>query len=153
AAALTDTENTRRLGHPQIGNHGFAGNGRLARADQRGHAWREEDVDPGAEADHADALAGRDDFAFAHERHDAPRHQARDLDDSDAGRARGRDHEHVALIVLARFVEIGAEEGALAIDHPLDAASERTAIHMTVEHAHKDGNAGERALAEAQLSR
>ena len=62
------------------------------------------------------------DLAFAHERHDAPRHQAGDLDDADAGAAGRRDHEHVALVALARLVEIGADEGALAIDDALDAA-------------------------------
>src|SRR5262249_35139319 len=61
--------------------------------------------------------------------------------------------EHVTLVALARFVEIGADERALVIDDPLDAACQRTAVHMTVEHAHEDGNAGERPIAERQFLR
>ena len=78
-------------------------------------ALRQVDIDARAEADHADALAGADAGALAHEADDAPRHQAGDLHHADA-RAAGRDHERVALVVLARLVEVGVDEGAGVVD-------------------------------------
>ena len=46
---------------------------------------------------------------------DAPRDQARDLDDADAD-VPADDDEGVALVVLARLVEVGVEEGARLVD-------------------------------------
>ena len=54
-------------------------------------------------------------------------------------RTAGRcDDEGVALVVLARLVEIGAEEFAGAIDDALDAPGDRAAVHVAVEHAHEN---------------
>src|SRR5207245_2511864 len=83
-------------------------------------------VRAGAEADHADALAGGDRRTFAHETDDAARHQSRDLHYADALPV-ARDEQRVALVALARFVEVGAEEGACVVDDALDLARERTA--------------------------
>jgi hypothetical protein len=92
--------------------HGFAGDGGLPLGDQRPCAFREINVDARAEADHADARPGGDDVALAHERDDAPRDQTRDLHHGEAGAAGGRDDEGIALVLFARLVEIGADEGA-----------------------------------------
>ncbi len=105
--------------------HGFAGDCGLSLGDQRTRALGQIDVDAGAEADHADALTGGDRLAFAHERHDAPRHQTRDLNDGDArGRSAVAMTKALRSLSLARLVEIGAEEFAGAIDDALDAAGD-----------------------------
>ena len=47
----------------------------------------------------------------------------------------------LALIVLARLVEIGVEELAGDIDDALDRAGDRGAVDVDVEHAHEDRDA------------
>src|ERR1700729_1970562 len=96
----------------KVGDDGFAGDGDLALGDEWPSAVREIDIDPGAEPDHADPLAGADGGALPHERHDAPGDEAGDLHDSDACPVRGPDQEAVALVIVARLVEIGIEEQA-----------------------------------------
>ena len=66
--------------------------------------------------------AGAEFAALADEAHDAACDEARDLHHGDALAGRGRNDEGVALVVLAGLVEIGAEEGAGAVDDALDAA-------------------------------
>src|SRR3981189_2104942 len=106
-----------------------------------------EGAGPRAEADQAEALAGPDGDAFAHEGDDPAGDQAGDLHHHDASAARGGDDEAVALVVLARLVEIGIEEGARVIGDALDAAADGTAIHVAVEHAHEDRDPRERLVA------
>ena len=59
----------------------------------------------------------------------------------------------LALIVLARLVEVGIDEFSGHIGDPLDPARNRRAIDVHVEHAHEDRHAGivavERALGAA----
>ena len=120
--APTPRGNCVRGRRPQVGDDGLPGDRGLALGDQRAAAVGEVDVEPRAEPDHADALAGADRGALAHERHDAPRDEAGDLDDADPGAAGGADQEAVALVVLARLVEVGVEEEAGAVGDALDAA-------------------------------
>ena len=74
------------------------------------------DVDPAAEADQADALAGGDPVARLDPGHDPPRDQPGDLGEGDFGAVVALDQDVLALIVLARLVEIGVEELAGDID-------------------------------------
>ena len=55
----------------------LAGDRALAEQDPRRGSCGQIDVDPAAEADQADALAGLDHVAFLDEGHDPPRDQAR----------------------------------------------------------------------------
>ena len=66
---------------------------------------------------------------------------------------RALDDDAVALVVLARLVEIGVEEKAGVIGDALDAALDRRAIHMAVEHRHEDRHALQRPHAEPELGR
>ena len=70
--------------------HGLAGDRGLALGHQRPYAVRQIDVEARAEADHADALAGADGGALAHEADDAARDQPGDLHDADAAARRSR---------------------------------------------------------------
>src|SRR6202011_3699654 len=115
-------------------------------------ARRQINADARAEADHADALAGADLLAFAHERHDAARDEPRDLHHADAPARAGND-EAVALVVLARLVEVGVEEFARLVRHAFDASADRAAVHVAIEHAHENGNPGERGRSKPQLGR
>ena len=74
------------------------------------------DVDPAAEADQADALAGDDAVADLDPGHDPARDQPGDLGEGDLGAVLALDQDVLALIVLARLVEIGVEELAGDID-------------------------------------
>src|SRR4029077_14630626 len=120
-----------RLARGKIGDDGFARKGGLAFEDERPHARRQINVDVRAEADHADALAGADLLALAHERHDAARDEPRDLHHADAPARAGND-EAVALVVLARLVEVGVEEFARLVRHAFDASADRAAVHMAI---------------------
>ena len=93
-----------------IAEHGLAGNRPLAEQYLRAGAGGKIDVDPAAEADQADPLAGGDLVAFLDERHDAARDQAGDLGEADLQPILALDQEMLALIVLARLVEVGIEE-------------------------------------------
>ena len=65
----------------------------------------------------------------------------------------GGDDQGVALVVLARLVEVGVDELAGAIDHPLDPPRHRAPVHVAIEHAHEDRNPRQRPFAEPQLRR
>ena len=83
---------------------------------------------------------------------DPPRDQARDLHHAIAARRR-IDHDAVALIVVARLVEIGAEEKSRMVRDPFHPALDRRAVHMAIEHRHEDGDPLERPHAKAKLGR
>src|SRR5450759_3170346 len=150
--ALAASKCAAGIRNPQIGEHGFPGDRGLPDRDHRRRAIGEIDVEARAEADHAEALAGADRLALAHEADDAARHQAGDLHHGDA-RAGGGDHQRIALIVGARLVEVGVEELAWLIDDFLDAAGDRAAVHVAVEHAHEDRDARQRLVAQPELVR
>src|ERR1700728_809223 len=84
-------------------------------------ARRQVDVDARAEADEADALAGGEQRALMGEAHDPPGDQAGDLDHAKPPGWRV-DDDAVALVVLARLVEVGVEEQTGMIDDLSDAA-------------------------------
>src|SRR5262245_48403871 len=130
----------------QVRNHGLARNRGLPFRHQGARALRQIDIDARAEADHADALAGPDTCAFAREGDDAPGNQACDLHDNDARRA-GTDDEGVALVVLARLIEVGVDESARLVDDLLDPAGDGAAIDMAVEHVHEDRDTRQGPLA------
>ena len=65
----------------------------------------------------------------------------------------GGDHERVALVVLARLVEVGVEKGAVVIGDALDPAGHRAAVHMAIEHAHEDRDPRQRPFAELEVLR
>src|SRR4051794_7081179 len=102
--AIPSADAEGQLAHrrAQVGDHGLPGDGDLAFGDLRARALRQVYVDPRAEADHADSLAGADGRPLAGEADDAPRHQAGDLHHDDTGVA-GGDDEGVSLVVLARL--------------------------------------------------
>src|SRR5260370_26969637 len=117
AAALPASPIGRRpLPATALGTDRFARNGDLALADPELGVVRQVDVDPRAEADYADTLPGGDRVALAHERHDPPRDQSRDLHHADAPPGRVVD-QCVALDVLASLVELGFEEFSRPIVH------------------------------------
>src|ERR1700693_575867 len=109
-----DAERAAGIARRQIGDDGLARDRALAFRHQRPHPFRQVDVAPRTEADHADALAGADLLPFAHEGDDAPGDEAGDLHHADAP-ARTGNEQTIALVVLARLVEIGVEEFAGAI--------------------------------------
>src|SRR5262249_24770739 len=108
---LADPEGELARRGAQVCDHGLARDRGLHLRHQRASALRQIEIVARAEADHADALAGTHTRAFARESDDAPRNQACDLHDDDARRARA-DHEGVALVVLARLVEVRVDERA-----------------------------------------
>src|SRR6266508_3464787 len=142
----------RSRSNGENGNDRLPGNRGLSFGDQRPRACGQVDVHARTEADHADALAGGDRRTFAHETDNPARHQSRDLHHADAPPV-ARDEQRVALVALARFVEVGADEGACVIDDALDLAGERAAVHVTIEHAHEDRHARQRVLAQFELLR
>ena len=85
---------------------------------------RQVDIHARAEADEADAFAGADQRALVREAHDPPGDEACDLHHAKPP-GRRIDDDAVALIVLARLVEIGAEEQPGVIDDLGDAALDR----------------------------
>src|SRR5689334_21202262 len=97
------------IGEPEIGQNGLAGNRGLSLRHQRRGALGQVDIDTRAETDQAEAFAGSEALPLADERDDAARDQARDLNHADAAMRR-RDRERVALVVLARLVELGIDE-------------------------------------------
>src|SRR5262245_43783559 len=136
----------------QVRDHGLARDRSLPFGPERPRPFGHIDSDPRAEPDHADALAGAHARAFAGEGDDPPGDQACNLHDDDARRA-GSDEEGIALVVLARLVKLGVDEGAGLVDDLLDPAGDGAAIDMAVEHVHEDRNAREGALAEIELRR
>ena len=93
----------------EIRQHGLACNRRLSETGEDLRGKRHVDIDPGAETDETEAFAEPRGHRRLDERHDAPRHQAGDLDDADLDAA-GIDDEGAALIVLAGLVEFGVQE-------------------------------------------
>src|SRR5262249_47466022 len=118
---LADPERDLPSGGAQVRDHGLAGHRGLALRDQRPGPLGQIDVNARAEADHADALAGAHARPLAHEADDPSGDKPGDLHHCDAGVA-GTDHEAIALVVLARLVELGVEEGPAPIDDLLDLA-------------------------------
>ncbi|CAH1651816.1 hypothetical protein BOSEA31B_10697 [Hyphomicrobiales bacterium] len=113
---------------------------------------RQIDVDARTEADQAEALAGRQRVALLDEGHDAAGNQPGDLHDADD--AGGRlDRQRVALVVVARLVELGIEEEAGRIGDLGDAAGHRRAVHMAVEDVHEDRDARHRLGRQLELRR
>src|SRR4029078_8507592 len=122
-------------------DHGLAGDRALAEQDLGRGPGGQIDVDPAAEADQADALTRFDDIAFLDERQDSPRNQPGDLGEADASAVRSLDQEMLALIVLARLVEVGVNELARHVGDALDSPRDRRAIDVNVEHAHENRDA------------
>src|SRR5262249_31021160 len=135
--SLSDPEGTLRVAGGEIGNDRFARDRGLSLGDERPHALGQVDVHARAEADHHAALASADGRALSHEALNPASIEPRYLHHADANPV-ACDDETIALVVLARLVEVGVEEGAMVIDHALDLARKRAAVHVTVEHAHED---------------
>src|SRR5262249_866616 len=124
---LSDPKGWRGVAGAKIGNERVPCDGGLSLGDERPHPLGQVDVDARAEADHADALADADGCALAHETDNSARDQTCDLHHADATPV-ARDEEAIALVVLARLVEVGVEEGAMMVDHALDLPRERAAV-------------------------
>jgi hypothetical protein len=137
----------------KIGNGRLAGDGDLPFTRQHACTFGQVNVDTGSETDHADALAGTKAFTLSREANNPARDQASDLNDGNALAGAGGDNECVSLVVLTRFVEIGADEFAGAIDDAFNAPGNRTAIDVAVEHAHEDRDARQRPFAKFELAR
>src|ERR1700730_18093696 len=112
---------------------------------KRSHAISQIDVDPRAKPNHADALAGAEGCALAYKADNPACDEPGDLHHCDAAIGR-RDDKGIALIVLARLVEVGVQEGAMMIDDALNLAGRRTAIDVAVEHAHENRDPRQRPL-------
>ena len=129
---------------PEFGQDRLAGDDRLPEQHFRIGPCGQVDVDPAAEADQPDPLAGRDDVARLDERHDPPRHQPGDLGEADRPPVGPLDQDMLALVLLARLVEVGVEELAGDVDHPPHRPADRRAIDVHVEHRHEDRDARDR---------
>src|SRR5258705_8745512 len=149
---LIGAESPAVVAKPEIGQDGLACDRGLTFGDQRLGAFGQVYVEPRSEADQPETLSRGDRLSLANERYDAARHQARDLDHADAS-IRRRDHERIALIVLARLVKLGVDKGARPIRDPVDPSRRRTAVHMAVEHAHEYRDARQRPVAETEFGR
>jgi len=135
----------------RVGKNRLAGNRGLTDRNERHRALRQIHVKAAAEADNAEAFACREVVPFLHIAHDAARDETGNLHHHDILAIRALDHHGVALIRIARLVEIGIEEKAGAIGDALHLACNRRAVHMAVEHIHEDADAGARHVAKAQL--
>src|SRR5271155_3008743 len=143
----------RRLGlGGGLGDHRLARHRARIEADHDLRARREIDIHPRTEADEANALARAQERAFVSETNDPPGDEARDLHDAKSP-GRRIDHDAVALIVLARLVEVGVEEEARMIDDLRDTALDRGAIDVAVEDRHEDRHPLQRRHAEAEFGR
>src|SRR4051794_18438752 len=123
---LIGAVNPAAVAQPEIGQNRLPGHRGLALGNQRFGAFGQVYVEPRAEADQPEPLAGADHLPFAHKRDNSTRHQARDLNHADAA-VRRRDHQRITLIVLARLVEFGVDEGARPVRDPVDPTRHRTA--------------------------
>src|SRR5690606_15638355 len=111
----------------------------LADGHARSRAFRQVDVDAGAEADKAEALASDDLVCGLRPAHDAASNETGDLNDANWTVA-GLDHEAIAFVLLARLVEIRVQELARTmLDHG-DAAPDRRAVDVAGEDIHEDGD-------------
>src|SRR4029453_17949436 len=111
---------------------GFPGNRGLARCYQGRRALGQINIEPRPKPDHAKALTGSNGLAGAHETDDAARNKACDLYHRNSG-VGSCNHQAIAFVVDARFVEIGIEELAGMVDDLLDFSGGRTAIDVAVE--------------------
>ena len=80
-------------------------------------------------------------LALADEFNDAARQQAGNLHNSDSIPAFHLDREGLALVVGARFVELGVDELAWHIGNAGYVTVDGAAIYMNVEDIHENGNA------------
>src|ERR1700730_14302685 len=87
--SLSDPEGAMRVAGGKVGNDRFTRDRGLSLGDERPRAFGQVDVHARAEADHADALAGADARALAHETHNPARDQPRDLHHADASPVSG----------------------------------------------------------------
>src|SRR5690554_1333987 len=99
----------------RVGKNRLAGNRGLTDRNERHRALRQIHVKAAAEADNAEAFACREVVPFLHIAHDAARDETGNLHHHDILAIRALDHHGVALIRIARLVEIGIEEKAGAI--------------------------------------
>src|SRR5579862_2615885 len=129
----------RRLGRQPVGDDGLAGDHALAEGDQRHIGRRTIDVDPRAEANEADALAGGQTLALVERADDAPRHQTGDQHAGDLRAVLGRrEAQRQTLVVEARLVEAGVEETSLGVAPRRHPAGDRRARDMHVEQVEED---------------
>src|SRR4051794_20410158 len=105
----------------EVRDQRLSGDRNLPLRHQRLNAVGEIDIDPRPEADHADPSARTHRLAHAHEAEDAPRNQSGNLHHADTF-TRARDHERIAFIVIAGFVEIGVQKQPFMINDALNAA-------------------------------
>src|SRR5690606_35652800 len=119
-ASLRDPLDQRRFA--DLREDRLAGDRALAEQHLRRSAGGQIDVDPAAEADQADALAGGDAVPRLDPGHDPPRDQPGDLGEGDLRAIVRLDQDVLALIVLARLVEVGIEKLAGDVDDAPDRA-------------------------------
>jgi hypothetical protein len=137
----------------KVGDHGLAADGGLADGDERRYALGEIEVDPAAEADQPEPLAGAHHPADREIAADAARHQPGDLHEGDVA-AVGKTQAHgLPLVVLARLVQRGVDELAAAIGELGDGPVGRDAVDVHVEDVEEDADPRPRALAHAELGR
>src|SRR4051812_39036915 len=118
------------LARGEIGDDRLAGDGALSDHHERVDARRKINIDAAPEADEPDPPAGKKPLALRHEADDAPRDQARNLHDAELAAVIEDEGERLALVVLARFVEIGVEELARDIGDAGDRAVGGRAVHV-----------------------
>src|SRR6185312_11853301 len=142
---LIRAERAALVPQPEIGQYRLTGDRRLALGHERPRDLGQIDIEPRAEADQPKAFARADQLAFLHETHDPARHESGDLDHADTPVRRG-DHQRIALVILARLIELGIDEGARPVGDVLDLAGRGRAVDVTVEHAHEDRDPRQRLV-------
>src|ERR1700732_3602352 len=132
----------RRLARDRLGSHRYQGSRRV------GHI----NIHARTEADQAEPVPSADNLALADKTDNAPCDKSGDLHNPETAAA-PFDDEAVALVVLARLVEVGVEEKAWPIGDLRHPAADRRAIYMAVEHRHENGNPLHRFGAQGTLRR
>ena len=110
--AYHGTQRPRLLAAHELRQHGLAADRRLADFGENAGAVRQVDIDAAAEADQPDALASGHASPLAYESHDPPRDQPGDQHEPGFLALLRLDDQGLALVLLARLVELGVKEGA-----------------------------------------
>ena len=131
----------------------FAADHRLPHNHQGDHPRRQVQIGPAAEADKTILVARAHGLSFMHEAKNTTGDQAGDLHDRHVTPVRQADGHSVPLVLLARLVQAGAEEGAVAIGDPCHGAIDRHAVGVDVQDREENADPPARFIAQAELLR
>ena len=122
------------------GDERLAGDGRLSEENRRFRSGRQVDVEPGAEPDQPEDLAGGKPLAERQGGIDPPSHQAGDLNDPDADRIGPLEANLLPFVLVAVFVG-GADEFAMVVRQGPNHSGTGGAVDVDAEDTHKDADA------------